>query len=306
MDMYLAADSGGSKTVWNLIDELGKTVCSCRTEGMGALPGVLPVRETVQKAAEQLHGNPAAIHLSLGGPNTEEVRTALEQWWSGIPIKVEREACGDSILLAAEFFGCTAAVMCGTGSTAVGMKNGSRVYCGGWGPVYGDGGSGGGLGSEALKLYLRGLDGLEDLGNFAKIFQFLQNNLNILNFFDRMEVKNRALSLSRRDLAALAPAIYTLFEEKNRAATALFEKAASEVAAMAEAVSDPNGAVLLCGGFFAEKPKFLAACQEKTKRKLVYKSEFSPIIGVELSLLKENGINLTDELFATILEENRR
>lgn len=307
MKLYLAADSGGSKTVWQLIDNKGKTVFSCRTQGLGAVSeGVLPVRETVREAAEQLHGTPAAIHLSLGGPNTQEVQTALEEAWPGVPVKVEREACGDSVLLAAEFFGCTAAVMCGTGSTAVGVKNGKRTYCGGWGPIYGDGGSGGGLGREALKLFLRSLDGQENLGKTAKLFENLTKNLDISDFYGRMEAKKRALSLPRQALAALAPDLYALWEQGDETACRLFENEAREVASMAQAVSDEDGSILLCGGFFAEKPKFLAACREKTKRKLVYKQDFAPIIGVELSLLKENGIQLTDELFERILEANRR
>lgn len=309
MKLYLAADSGGSKTVWNLINIEGKTVFSCRTEGLGAVKeGILPVEETVSSAVEQLRpiGMPVAIHLSLGGPNTAEVRSALEKAWPGVPTVVEREACGDSILWGATFLGCSAVVMCGTGSTAVGNKKSGRAYCGGWGPVYGDGGSGGGLGSEALRMFLRSLDGLAEMGQVADLFAPLTEGLDFRDFYDRMEVKRRALDMSRRELAALAPAIYKLYEQGDKTACRLYEASAKEVADMAEAVSDPDAMVLLCGGFFAEKPKFLEACQNYSQRNLFYEPDFAPIVGVKLSLLKENGVAVTKELFEQILDENRR
>lgn len=309
MKLYLAADSGGSKTVWNLINIEGETVFSCRTEGLGAVKeGILPVEETVSAAAEQLRpiGMPVAIHLSLGGPNTAEVRSALEKAWPGVPTVVEREACGDSILLGARLFGCSAVVMCGTGSTAVGNKKTGRAYCGGWGPIYGDGGSGGGLGSQALKLFLQSLDGLARMGKVAELFTPLTEGLDLRDFYDRMEVKRRALEMSRRELASLAPAIYKLYAQGDETATMLYEMSAKEVADMAEVVSDPDADVLLCGGFFAEKPKFLEACRKYSRRNLCYEPDFAPIVGVELSLLKENGVRITKELFEQILKENRR
>ena len=147
--IYLAVDSGGSKTLWSLIDISGFTVYETRTAGLGAVKeGILPIDETVSFAANELKNVAlsSAIFLSLGGPNTREVEKALKKHFPGMPIKVEREACGDAILRAAAYMKCSSVVMCGTGSVAVGDTANGRKYCGGWGPVYGDGGSGGGMG----------------------------------------------------------------------------------------------------------------------------------------------------------------
>ena len=74
-NIYLAADSGGSKTVFLLVDEKGTVLTEVKTEGMGAVrAGVLPIRDIIKTAKEKIDifGKPKAIFLSLGGPNTKE------------------------------------------------------------------------------------------------------------------------------------------------------------------------------------------------------------------------------------------
>ena len=79
-NIYLAADSGGSKTVFLLVDEKGTVLTEVKTEGMGAVrAGVLPIRDIIKTAKEKIDifGKPKAIFLSLGGPNTKEVYDEL-------------------------------------------------------------------------------------------------------------------------------------------------------------------------------------------------------------------------------------
>ncbi len=313
--VFLAADSGGSKTLWTLVTAEGEQVFECRTEGLGAIrEGLLPVQETVEKAAEAVktYGSPQGIHLSLGGPNTGEVFSALARVWKDIPIQVEREACGDSILYAAGFLDCSAVVMCGTGSTAVGNTGKGRRYAGGWGPVYGDGGSGGGLGSDALRLFLRSVDGLADVGAVASLFAAQTHGLDVRKFEDRMELKRRALQMTRRELAALAPSLYALSVQGDTTAQMLYRQAAIQVAEMAYSVSDndTNANVLLCGGFFAEKPAFVEACREefaqKNQANMRYDPTFSPIVGVQLTVLKNHAIPITPTVVHRVLNNQTR
>ena len=313
--VFLAADSGGSKTLWTLVTAEGEQVFACRTEGLGAIrEGLLPVQETVEKAAEVIktYGIPQGIHLSLGGPNTQEVFSALARVWNDVPIQVEREACGDSILYAAGFLDCSAVVMCGTGSTAVGNTKTGRCYAGGWGPVYGDGGSGGGLGCDALRLFLRSVDGLADIGAVASLFAAQTDGLDVREFKDRMELKRRALQMTRRELAALAPSLYALSVQGDTTAQMLYRQAAVQVAEMAYSVSDndANANVLLCGGFFAEKPAFVEACREefakKSRAKLHYHPTFSPIVGVQLTVLKTHSITITPAIAGRLFDNQTR
>ena len=122
-ELYLALDSGGSKTVWILLDREGHSHKKLITRGLAAAKeGTLPIAQTVAAAYAALSDfpAPARIFLSLGGPKVGEIRDALSSVWSAIPITIEREACGDAILRAATLLGCSAAVLCGTGSVAVG------------------------------------------------------------------------------------------------------------------------------------------------------------------------------------------
>ena len=296
-NIYLAADSGGSKTIFRLVDEKGTVLTEVKTEGMGAVrAGVLPIRDIIKTAKEKIDifGKPKAIFLSLGGPNTKEVYDELSTAWKNIPVEVEREACGNSILRAAKYLGCSSVVMCGTGSTAVGFKNNKKVFAGGWGPIYGDGGSGGGIGSEALKKFLRHLDGFDDIGELSQIFSDVTDGLDIEKFEDRMEAKQRALDISRRELAALAPQIYLLALKGNKCAKELYANAAQEIALMADAVcdNDKKSAVLICGGFFKNKPEFVSQCVKEFSQKnaatLIYNEFFSPIAAATISVLVSN------------------
>lgn len=310
--LYLAVDSGGSKTIWSIITEKGIEVFRLFTEGLGAVrEGILPVEETIFDAAKAINevAIPCGIHLSLGGPNVSEVYRALKKAWSNVPISVEREACGDSILYGAGFLGGSAVVMCGTGSTAVGNTENGRKFSGGWGPIYGDEGSGGGLGSDALKLFLKSLDGIEDVGSISELFSDITKGLEISKFEDRMEAKKRALNMSRRELASLAPSIYSLALKGEQMAEKLYNDAAVSIACMASWVTDdkPESNVIICGGFFKDKPDFIEKCKNEfskvSRAKMNYFENFSPIIGVKLMVLKNNSITINDEIFSNIYSE---
>jgi N-acetylglucosamine kinase-like BadF-type ATPase len=197
--------------------------------------------------------------------------------------------------------------MCGTGSVAVGDTKNSRKYSGGWGPVYGDGGSGGGMGSDALRIFLRSIDTNKDIGKLASLFGHLKEGLDISTFEGRMELKDRAINMSRRELASLAPMIYGLAESGDAVSCALYESAASEIADLAYGVSDDSSdfKVLLCGGFFANKPMLLEATErlfsKKSRATLVYEPRFSPIVAAQIAVLRENGAQITDKVFDKIL-----
>lgn len=297
-----------------MIDENGVTLREMKTAGLGAIrEGVLPIDETIALAAKEIKdvALPSAIFLSLGGPNTREVEASLEKYFPNIPIRVEREACGDAILRAAAYMGCSSVVMCGTGSVAVGDTANGRRYCGGWGPVYGDGGSGGGIGQEALRLYLCDVDGAEESHGISELFAFLSNGLDISQFKDRMELKSRAVSLDRRTVASFAPKIYDLWEKGDTSAERLYLDSAREIATMAYLTSDDKDdtQVLLCGGFFANKPLLLEKCKEELKKKsrvsVVYDPNFSPSVAAKIAVLESNGERVDKEIFYRVLNNNK-
>ena len=313
--LFLAADTGGSKTIWRVLNACGETVKTVKTIGMASVEeGVIPVKQIVLDAKETIGKEYqfCSIFLSLGGPNTDEVQKALSAAWPEAVITVRRESDGYAILRAARELSCTSAVMCGTGSTAVGMKNGKMRYSGGWGPIYADGGSGGGIGKEALKMFLKSLDGEGKKSGLSMLFEKVTEGLDIEEYADRMEAKRRALNMSRSELAALAPEIYNMFLHGNREAKQLYEEAAEEIARMADDVTDNNilSSVLLCGGFFKNKPELLKLCRDhfasKSNARLVYVEKMEPITGACIITLEEAGINVNHEIFSNILNEKEK
>ena len=70
---------------------------------------------------------------------------------------------------------------------------------------------------------------------------------------------------------------------------------------MANAVSEQQSKVLLCGGFFANKPEFLEMCKAELSKlseniEPVYYKDFSPIVSSTLAVLKLCGIEITKEI----------
>ncbi len=308
--MFLAADSGGSKTEWVLINSDGEVIAKTKTKGLGAIKeGLLPVYDTVREAYDFFtEYDPCDyIFLSLGGPNVLEVEKALKTFWKTAEIKVERESSGTAMLAAAEILGAKAVVLCGTGSTAVGDTVEGRKYCGGWGPVYADGGSGGGLGTDALRLFLRSVDVLETESGLSEVFSSLTEGLELEKFDDRMELKKRVLDLDRRTVASFAPEIYKLYSTGDPAATELYLKAASEIAGMAFCVSDntPDTKVIVCGGFLRNSPLLLEEIRnqfaQKSRAKIIYDPEFNPIMGAKIAVLRMGNIKTNQKLFEKLL-----
>ena len=310
-ELYLAADSGGTKTDWAAFDRTGKVILNGRTEGLAGLNHA-PVSftqfelQTVKFAALK----PKAVYLSLGGPNTGEVEGFLRKRFPESRVRVEREADGNMILFAASFRGCRAAVMAGTGSTAMGEIGGRRVYAGGWGPAYGDDGAGGGIGFRALRSYLRSLDSLESCGRIADLFRHLALGLDPRTFAGRMELKSRANAMTRRELAALAPALAELAEQGDASAKALLEHAALENARLAAAVTPPSGSgkILGCGGIFRLGASFLHRCEAhlrelRPEQEWVWLPDFSPVKAAMLFLLHGEGFEITADLRERILRE---
>lgn len=265
----LACDSGGSKTVLRLLDTQGNTLCQSRCGGVASLKaGMLPVEDELKKGLAQLDAfQPEDLllgYLSLGGPNTGEVSGILSRLLGGAKVVVEREASGDMMLTAASFYDSKAAILVGTGSVAVGFRNGKRVFSGGWGPLLDDMGSGGNLGLSALKYFLFAVDGRVPVSPGADaVFSFLKQGLDLEIFAERMELKTRANALTRKELASFVPEIFAQAEKGDEVLSTLIRESAYGIAQMAYAVTDPSlkeKKILACGGMFQAGEEFRRSC----------------------------------------------
>ena len=272
-ELLLAIDTGGSKSDFLLLDPEKHYLNRSRGKGVGALnPGTLPVEQYLRDGMNEL-GAPTDrikfVFCSLGGPNVEEVTSALKTLIPKAAILVKREADGDMVLAAAAAYRAKAAVLCGTGSVAVGEINGVRSFSGGWGPYLGDGGSGGGIGYDALRLLLRSVDSGQGESVLPGVFPELPRRGG--TFAERMSLKTAANRISRAEMAAQVPRIAELAAAGEPNAVGLLKKAAEEVAFLAKTVTaetpeaDADG-VLALGGLFECGELFRELCRRELKK----------------------------------------
>lgn len=264
--LFLAADSGGSKTVWRYLNASGEIIKEIFTPGMASLhSGTLPVIEYASEAkAAFADAAVESIYFSLGGPNVQEITETLQNTWRDAAVTVEREASGDLAASCMDIWRYNAVVMAGTGVTAMGFNaDGSRNFAEGWGPVAGDFGSGGHIGLTAVQTFLRGVDKTAEAGRLSELFADMLVGLEIKKFTDRMELKKRINSLDRRALAALVPKIMQFASEGDEVSENIIEQSAEYMAQTAAAVAPENGIVLMLGGLFKSCEFYRELCRMK-------------------------------------------
>lgn len=309
--LYLAVDSGGSKTDWRYLNSNGRIVKKVVTPGMASLhPGMLPVREYAEEAKAALPGaDIKRIYFSLGGPNVQEIKETLQNLWQDVPVTVEREASGDLMESCMEVWHFNAVVMCGTGVTSMGFNgDGSRNFAEGWGPVTGDFGSGGYIGLTAVQTFLRGIDKTGESGRLPELFVDMLAGLDIRNFPERMELKQRINTLDRRGLAALVPRVMALAEDGDEVALQIIRQSAKYMAQLAAAITPENGTVLMLGGLFKAGEMYRELCRRelaalRTDCKWLWDERCSIGTMAAARVLMLDHININQSLWENIINE---
>ncbi|MFA6175217.1 MAG: BadF/BadG/BcrA/BcrD ATPase family protein [Phycisphaerae bacterium] len=304
----LAGESGGSKTQMCLLNMKGAIIAEGFCPGVAAVrPGIFPVEASLAQGIRSLCASgtmsPNMIshcYFSLGGPNVAEVEKALRLTLPKALIKIGREADGDLLMTCVPYFGCSAAVLAGTGTVAVGESGGKRIFSGGWGPDLDDAGSGGRIGREALSSVLLAMDGRAGKTSLCSMFgQFIKPGVDD-DFNVRMALKKNVTALSRKELAALAPDVYSHFLHGDEAAGAIIKDAARGIALLANAVAgqDASGAkirVMALGGLFKLGPEFRALCAAhladiNDDAIFVFPEAFDLSRGACIMVLKQSGV----------------
>lgn len=309
--IFLAADSGGTKTDWRFLNSRGELLKKVMTPGMASVhPGMLPVMEYASEAKSAFpEGKIKRVYFSLGGPNVQEITETLQALWQDSEITVEREASGDLAESCRNVWNYNAVVMGGTGVTAMGFQaDGSRKFAEGWGPVTGDFGSGGSIGLTAVQTFLRGIDGTGESGRLPELFSEMLRGLDLRNFPERMELKQRINSLDRRALAALVPDVMRLAEEGDAVSLKIIRQSAVNMAQLAAAVAPENGVVLMLGGLFKAGEFYRELCRKelaKLRSDCRWLREERCTIGTMASarVLMLEHINITSTVWENIIHE---
>ena len=232
--LVIGVDGGGSKTRVIVADEHGTAITEITGPASAVRPGAAEqsadvIASTVRDAlasCEMGHVMPKVLCVGVAGAGRDPERQAI---WQAL---VEREVAEDvvihpdfSIALDDAFGeGPGVLLVSGTGSVAFGRSPaGTIARCGGWGPVFGDEGSGAWVGRRALSVVTASADGREpDTALVGAILTAAQVN-------DPQELVGWAAQATPALLATLAPVVSSVADAGDLRANAIISLAVEEL-----------------------------------------------------------------------------
>lgn len=265
MRTFLGVDGGGTKTRFLLIDETGSVLAS-------HLEGPAYYLEIGLDGLREMLGHGIAQTLRQGQVRSEDLSYAF----LGLPAYGE-----DSKLLSAldaaplealphRRYRCDNDMVCGwagalaggdginivsgTGSIAYGEYAGRSARAGGWGELFSDEGSSYWLAREGLRLFSRMSDGRLARG---PLYEHVRRHFGLGSDLDLCAAIYGKDIAQRSQFAQLSKVVTAAAAEGDRAALALFESAARELADIVDAVrvhlqfpADVDVPVSTSGGLF--------------------------------------------------------
>ena len=235
MPLYLAVDAGGTTTTCLLADD-SKTLAR---HSAGTLK---LIRASESQARENLDTLLTRIAADSGADLREVSSTCIGLAGNSILDYVAwvRDRFGERVggklsILGDEEIALDAAfrggrgvlVLAGTGSNVAGRAaDGTIVRVGGWGPALGDEGSGGWIGSAALRAAFRAFDARER----STLLDSIAAHWHLTSIEDVVAEANR---VPGPDLAALTPVILACAEEGDAVAMRVLVSAGQELAVSA-------------------------------------------------------------------------
>ena len=233
--IVIGIDGGGSKTRAVVADEKGVAISTVEGPGSAVRPGrhehsADVIAATVKDAlasANMEHVTPKVLCVGVAGVGREPERQALWQALVAREVAEDVVVHADATIALDDAFGDGAGVLliAGTGSVAFGRSpSGTFARAGGWGPVFGDEGSGQWLGRRALSAVAAAADGREPpTALTGAVLTAAQVN-------EPSELIGWAAAASAGDLATLAPAVMSAAEAGDQRASTLLTMAAEELA----------------------------------------------------------------------------
>ena len=159
---YLGIDGGGSKTSFLLVDEYYNEICHIESGPSNWLSvGADAAKQAITQGISQLTERPNIVCAGFAGAARHEsaafYKEVLESLIPGAQIIIE----SDAFIASIGAIGIDPGILLisGTGSIVIGRDKARNMFrIGGWGPYFGDEGSGFWIGREAVREALRSLD----------------------------------------------------------------------------------------------------------------------------------------------------
>lgn len=232
-DFVVGVDGGGSKTRAIVADMSGNHLADVVGPGSAMRPGggghsAEVIGEVVGEAivAAGIDGRARVLVAGVAGVGRSAENRSLTAALEDLAIADEVIVEGDGEIALTDGFGAGAGIIliAGTGSIAYG-RSPSRALarCGGWGPAFGDEGSGAWIGRKALGIVASAADGREpETALSTAILTAAQVN-------EPQELIPWGIAAAPRELAALAPVVFNVASAGDARAGALVGLAVEEL-----------------------------------------------------------------------------
>jgi glucosamine kinase len=242
-EIVVGVDGGGSRTRVLIGTAEGEVLASAEGPKSAVTPGQVAhsadvIAELVTRALGEIAQPgavlPRVLYCGVAGTGRDEERRALHTALDEKELAEEVIIDSDGLIAMYDAFDDRAGILLvvGTGSIAYGRSPaGELVRCGGWGPVFGDEGSGGWIGRRALGIVAASSDGREP--PTALLFPILAAT----QCEDIQDLIPWAVAADARAFASLVPAVFSTAAAGDPRANALLTLAAEELVLHVRALS---------------------------------------------------------------------
>ncbi len=234
-EIVIGVDGGGSKTRVLVGTAEGEVLATADGPKSAVSPGQSArsadvIADLVTRALNEIAQPgtvfPRVLYCGVAGTGREEERRALHAALDAKELAEEVVIDSDGLIAMYDAFDDRPGILLvvGTGSIAYGRSPaGEIVRCGGWGPAFGDEGSGGWIGRRALGIVAASSDGREPAT--ALLFPILAAT----QCEDVEDLIPWAAAADARAFATLAPVVFSTAAAGDQRANALITLAAEEL-----------------------------------------------------------------------------
>ena len=307
--IVVGVDGGGSKTHVIVADETGAEVTGVQGGGSAVRPGAVDHSADVIAAlvkdalasADMTHVMPKVLCVGVAGGGREAERQALWQALASRDLAEDVVVHADATIAMDDAFGEGPGILliAGTGSVAFGRSPaGASARCGGWGPYFGDEGSGAWIGRRALSVVTAAADGREpETALTGAVLTAAQAN-------EVRDLVAWAATATPATLATLAPAVISVAESGDLRANSILSIAAEELVVHVRTLArqlfiDERAAmpVALAGGLLRPRSPFRKRVEQRLKSAVpgaqVRAEAVIPARGAVRSALRMLGVEIT-------------